>query len=37
MPMPMGARTFDAAAAKVPVQPGENTYHVQVNVTFELK
>ncbi|MGB3833217.1 MAG: SIMPL domain-containing protein [Mesorhizobium sp.] len=37
MPMPMAARTFDSAAAKVPVQPGENTYHVQVNVTFELK
>jgi len=38
MPMPMAAaRTFDAAAGKVPVQPGENTYHVQVNVTFELK
>ncbi|WP_315924207.1 SIMPL domain-containing protein [Mesorhizobium sp. SP-1A] len=37
VPMPMSARSFDASAAKVPVQPGENAYHVQVNVTFELK
>ena len=38
MPMAMAAapRSFDAAG-KVPMQPGENTYHVQVNVTFELK
>lgn len=37
-PMPMSARSFDAAAAQaVPVQAGENSYRVQVNVTFELK
>lgn len=36
-PMPINARAFDAARASVPVQSGENTYNVQVNVTFELK
>ncbi len=36
-PMPMSIRSFDMAAAKVPVQAGENSYQVQVNVTFELK
>ena len=36
-PMPMNAKAFDAARASVPVQAGENSYHVQVNVVFELK
>jgi hypothetical protein len=36
-PMPISAKTFDAARAAVPVQGGENSYNVQVNVTFELK
>jgi uncharacterized protein YggE len=36
-PMPINAKAFDAARASVPVQSGENTYNVQVNVTFELK
>ncbi|WP_173932047.1 SIMPL domain-containing protein [Chelativorans sp. Marseille-P2723] len=38
-PMPLGARVMRmeaAADASVPVQAGENTYQVQVNVTFEL-
>ncbi len=37
MPMPMSAKSFDAARAAVPVEAGENSYKVQVNVTFELK
>lgn len=38
MPMPIEAKAFDGAArAAVPVQAGENSYKVQVNVTFELK
>lgn len=36
-PMPMEAKTFDRALSAVPVQAGENAYHVQVNMTFELK
>jgi len=38
-PMPMGApRAYrmEAAADAVPVEAGENTYRVQVNVTFEI-
>jgi uncharacterized protein YggE len=35
-PMPLTAKAFDAAAAAVPVEAGENAYRVQVNVTFEL-
>jgi uncharacterized protein YggE len=35
-PMPVSAKAFDAARA-VPIENGENTYNVQVNVTFELK
>ncbi|KQZ14168.1 MULTISPECIES: SIMPL domain-containing protein [unclassified Mesorhizobium] len=37
MPMPMSAKSFDSARAAVPVEAGENSYKVQVNVTFELK
>lgn len=38
MPMPIEAKAYDAAgAAAVPIQTGENSYKVQVNVTFELK
>ncbi|MEO9340078.1 SIMPL domain-containing protein [Mesorhizobium sp. SB112] len=36
MPMMQKARAFEAADA-VPIQAGENSYKVQVNVTFELK
>lgn len=37
-PMPIQAKAFDSAgAAAVPVQAGENSYKVQVTVTFELK
>ncbi|MEP6565010.1 MAG: SIMPL domain-containing protein [Mesorhizobium sp.] len=36
-PMPINAKAFDAAGAAVPVQAGENSYNVQVTVTFELK
>jgi uncharacterized protein YggE len=37
-PMPMQSRSFDAAMEKaVPVEAGENTYRVQVNVTFTLE
>lgn len=36
-PMPINAKAFDAARASVPVQAGENSYKVQVNITFELK
>ncbi|TIW38110.1 MAG: DUF541 domain-containing protein, partial [Mesorhizobium sp.] len=36
-PIPMNAKAFDAARESVPVQAGENSYTVQVNVTFELK
>ena len=37
-PMPMQAKAFrDAAgAAAVPIEAGENTYHVDVNVSFEI-
>jgi uncharacterized protein YggE len=38
VPMPINAKAFDAAPrAAVPVQAGENSYTVQVTVTFELK
>jgi len=33
----MAAKSFDAARSAVPVQAGENSYNVQVTVTFELK
>jgi uncharacterized protein YggE len=36
-PMPMSAKSFDMARAAVPLQAGENSYRVQVNVTFEIK
>lgn len=36
-PMMMEAKTFARAADSVPIQPGENAYRVQVNVTFEIK
>lgn len=37
-PMPIEAKAFDAAAPRaVPVQAGENSYRVQVNMIFELK
>ncbi|ODT29780.1 MAG: hypothetical protein ABS35_07855 [Kaistia sp. SCN 65-12] len=36
-PMAINAKAFDAARAAVPIESGENTYSVQVNVTFELK
>jgi uncharacterized protein YggE len=36
-PMPMSAKSFDSARAAVPIQAGENSYRVQVNVTFEIK
>ncbi|MEO3385250.1 SIMPL domain-containing protein [Mesorhizobium sp. CAU 1741] len=38
-PMPMAGKALrmEAAADSVPVAAGENTYRVQVNVTFELK
>ena len=34
--MPITAKAFDGAAAAVPVEAGENSYKVQVNVTFEI-
>jgi uncharacterized protein len=36
-PMPINARAFDAAKSAVPVQAGENSYKVQVTITFALK
>ena len=36
-PIPINAKAFDAARAPVPVQAGENSYAVQVTITFELK
>jgi len=36
-PMPIQAKAFDSARSAVPVQGGENSYRVQVTVTFELK
>ena len=38
-PMPLGGRAYrmEAAADAVPVEAGETTYKVQVNVTFELE
>jgi hypothetical protein len=35
-PGPMMAKSFDMAASPVPVQAGENSYRVQVSVTFEI-
>jgi uncharacterized protein YggE len=35
--MPITSKAFDAASAAVPVQAGENSFAVQVTVTFELK
>jgi uncharacterized protein YggE len=37
VPMPMRAKAFDAAGGAVPVQAGENSYKVQLTVTFEIK
>ncbi|MBZ9676157.1 SIMPL domain-containing protein [Mesorhizobium sp. ES1-1] len=38
VPMPINAKAFDSAPrAAVPMQAGENSYSVQVTVTFELK
>ncbi|PTE07038.1 SIMPL domain-containing protein [Mesorhizobium helmanticense] len=36
-PMPINAKAFDVQGGSVPVQAGENSYTVQVTVTFELK
>lgn len=37
-PMPIQAKAFDRAMeASVPIEAGENSYRVQVNMTFELK
>lgn len=36
-PMPIEAKAFDRALSAVPIQAGENSYRVQVNMTFELK
>lgn len=36
-PVSMNAKMLDAARSAVPIESGENTYNVQVNVTFELK
>ncbi len=36
-PMPMEAKSFAGAPDSVPVQAGENSYSVQVNMTFEIK
>jgi len=36
-PMPMQAKTFDRAESAVPIEAGENSYRVQVNVTFALE
>ena len=36
-PMPMEAKSFDRVMAAVPIQAGENSYRVQVNMIFELK
>ena len=36
-PMPIEAKAFDRALAAVPIQAGENSYRVQVNMTFELR
>lgn len=37
MPMMVKAQRMEAADSSVPVEAGENSYKVQVNVTFELK
>jgi uncharacterized protein YggE len=36
-PMPMEAKSFDRAVSAVPIEAGENSYRVQVNVTFALE
>ncbi|MBL8576690.1 MAG: SIMPL domain-containing protein [Mesorhizobium sp.] len=36
-PMPIEAKAFDRALSAVPIQAGENSYRVQVNMTFELE
>jgi len=36
-PMPIEAKAFDRVAAAVPIQAGENSYRVQVNMIFELE
>lgn len=36
-PMPIEAKAFDRVAAAVPIQAGENSYRVQVNMIFALK
>lgn len=36
-PIPMMAKAMAADSAAAPVEPGENAYSVQVNVTFEMK
>ena len=36
-PMQIQAKAFDRAMAAVPVEAGENSYRVQVNMTFELR
>lgn len=36
-PMIFAARAKDAGAASIPIAPGEQTLHVNVNVTYELK
>jgi len=37
MPMPMQAKSFRAEDASVPIEAGENTYHVQVSISFEIE
>ncbi|MDQ2632589.1 MAG: SIMPL domain-containing protein [Pseudomonadota bacterium] len=36
-PMPIQAKSFERAMAAVPIEAGENSYRVQVSMTFELK
>lgn len=36
-PIPMEAKAFDRAASAVPIEAGENSYRVQVNVIFGLE
>ena len=36
-PMPMEAMAFDRALDAVPIEAGENSYRVQVSMTFELR
>ena len=37
VPLPMAARAAEASGQAVPVQPGEQTYSTDVQVTFELR